>query len=312
MKYFVTGGAGFIGSNLIDVLLEKGNVTVYDNLSLGKEEFISHYFGNKKFRFVKADLLDRVRLSKEIKGHDIVFHLAANSDIAQGTKYTDIDLRQGTIATYNVLESMRVNAIKKIVFSSSSAVYGEAIASPIPEDYGPLLPISLYGASKLASEGLISAFCHNYNMQAWILRFANIVGRHGTHGVIYDFINKLKNNPRELEILGDGHQAKPYLEVQDCISGMLFALENAKEELNYFNLGCKGNTTVNEITKILIEESRLEKVKLIYTGGKRGWKGDVSIVKLDVNKMKELGWKSRYNSSDAIRIALKALIRELS
>jgi UDP-glucose 4-epimerase len=222
MKAFVTGGAGFIGSHLADKLIQKGNqVTIYDNLSSGKKEFIKQHLDNKKLDFIEADLLDLERVKKEIKNHDIVFHIAANPHVRLGEKQTDLDLKYETIATYNVLEAMRTNNIKKIVFSSSSVVYGETNEPSLPENYGPLQPISLYGAGKLGSEGLITAFCGTFDFQTWIYRFANVVGTRGTHGVIVDFIEKLRKNPNELEILGDGRQQKPYLHVSDCINGII-------------------------------------------------------------------------------------------
>jgi len=310
MKYFITGGAGFIGSHLAKELLKEGKVTVYDNLSLGRRALIRDLEKNEKFRFIRGDLKNLKKLKRAIAGHDVVFHLAANSDISKGAKYTDIDLKNGTIATYNVLEAMRINDIKKIVFSSSSAIYGEAKKMPTSEDYGPLFPISLYGASKLASEALISAFCHNYDMQAWIFRFANIVGSHGTHGVIIDFIRKLRRNPKELEVLGNGKQAKPYLHVSDCVFGIIYGFKHSNEQLNFFNLGCRGNTSVKKIAENVIKRMGLKKVKIIYTGGKRGWKGDVPIVSYNVSKIEQIGWKARHSSDDAVKIAIKELIEE--
>jgi UDP-glucose 4-epimerase len=313
MKFFITGGAGFIGSNLAEELLQKGDVTVYDNLSLGKKEFLDNLKHEKHhLKLIEEDLLDMEKLTKEIKGHDVVWHLAACSDISQGGKQTDMDLKNGTIATYNVLEAMRLNNIKKIVFSSTSAIYGETDKLPIPEDHGPLFPISFYGASKLAGEALISSFCHNFDFQAWIYRFANVVGRHGTHGALFDFINKLKSNPEELEILGDGKQSKPYIEVKDCVAGMIFGYENAKEQLNYFNLGCNGNTCVTKIAEAVVKEMGLEDVKFNFTGGSRGWKGDVPLVAYDVTKVNKLGWHAKYTSDEAVAAAAKDLVKELN
>lgn len=312
MKSFITGGAGFIGSNLVAALLQRGySVTVYDNLSLGKEDFIKQYFDSPKFKFIEADLLDIDRLKKEICGHDVVFHMAANSDIAYGTKFTDVDLKQGTLATYNVLESMRINNVKEIVFGSTSTVYGEVKEFPIKEDYGPLFPISFYGASKLACEGLISAFCSNFGVKAWIFRFANIVGDNGTHGVLFDFINKLRKDSRQLEILGDGKQAKPYLYVKECIKGILFGYEHSKEQVNYFNLACNGATDVDTIACIIVEEMGLKDVKFIHIGGERGWIGDVPQVRLDPSKINRLGWKANYSSDGAVRLGVKALLKQI-
>jgi len=307
-RYFITGGAGFIGSHLVDRLISLGKVTVYDNLSSGKKEFIQHHRGNRNFRFIQADLLDFDTLNKAIADHDIVFHLAANPDVRAGITNTKLDLQQGMLATYNLLEAMRLNQISKIVFASSSTVYGEAGLKAVSEDYGPLLPISLYGASKLACEGFISAFCHLFDMQAWIFRFANVVGSRARHGVIFDFINKLKQNPEELEILGDGTQEKPYLYIDDCIDGILFGLEHSQERMNVLNLGSDSSTKVTAIANMVVEAMGLSGVKLRYTGGSRGWRGDVPQVRFDITKMKKLGWKPRYSSDEAVRQAIRDIL----
>lgn len=311
MRYFVSGGAGFIGSHLVDSLIQKGEVTVYDNLSSGRIEFISHHFNKPGFDFVQKDLLDLEDLKQAIKDQEIVFHLAANPDARMGLEDTSLDLKQETIATYNVLEAMRENGIKKIVFSSSGTIYGETPIIPLPEDYGPVLPISLYGAGKLASESLISAFCHSFEMQCWIFRFANIVGSRSTHGVIYDFIHKLKANPEKLEILGDGTQEKPYLSVEDCVEGMLFGFENSDERVNYFNLGCESTTDVKSIARMVVEELELKNVEFNYTGGKRGWPGDVPQVRFDNQKIRSLGWSPKLSSDQAVLKAVKNSVREI-
>jgi UDP-glucose 4-epimerase len=312
MKAFVTGGAGFIGSHLVDKLISKGNfVTSFDNLSSGKKEFFNHHINNEKFRFVKADLLDLDQVKKEIKDHDVIFHIAANPFVRLGEKQTKLDLEQGPIATYNVLESMRLNNIKKIVFSSSSVVYAETPNIAIPETYGPTLPISLYGAGKLAGEGLISAFCGTFDFQAWIYRFANVVGIRGTHGVIVDFIDKLKKSPKELEILGDGKQQKPYLHVSDIVDGIIFGFENSNDKLNLFNLGCDSNTTVTRIAEMVVEEMNLKDVKFNYTGGIRGWAGDVPRFQLDITKINNLGWKESNTSDEAVRKAIREVLDNL-
>src|SRR5258708_33248142 len=223
MRLFVTGGAGFVGSNLVERLRSEDHaVTVFDDLSAGSREFLCGLEGRPGFQSIKGDLLNLEDLSSALRNHDAVFHLAANSDIGKGRQQTDRDFRLGTVATFNVLEAMRRAGVDQLVFSSSSVVYGEPTVIPTPEDYGPLFPISLYGASKLACEGLISAFSHNYGIQAWIFRFANICGRHGTHGAIVDFIRKLQANHRRLEILGDGKQAKPNLHVSEGVAGRVY------------------------------------------------------------------------------------------
>jgi len=309
LKVFVTGGAGFIGSHLVDRLMTDGNrVTVYDNLTSGKREFIAHHLGKQNFKLVEADLLELDKVKAAIAGHDVVFHLSANPDARWGIDNTELDLKQETVATYNVLESMRVNGIKKIVFSSSGTIYGETPVIPLPEDYGPVLPASLYGAGKLASEGLISAFCVTFDMQAWIFRFANIVGTRTTHGVIFDFLSKLKQSPSELEILGDGSQCKPYLHVEDCISGVLFGFKNSHDKINVFNLGCPSATNVNTIARMLVKEMGLNDVKFRYTGGDRGWPGDIPQVRLNVQKMSNLGWNAQYTSDEAVTKAIRDIL----
>lgn len=308
-RVFVTGGAGFVGSYLVDRLMaEDYQVVVFDNLSSGRMEFIEQHGGRDSFQFIEADLLDLDKVKQAIAGCDIVFHLAANPEARLGIENTELDLKQETIATYNVLEAMRVSAINKIVFTSSSVIYGETLVIPLPEDYGPVLPISLYGAGKLASEGLISAFCHTFDMQAWIFRLANIVGNRVTHGVIFDFINKLRQNPHQLEILGDGTQCKPYLHIDDCIDGILFSLNHSRDKVNVFNMGCPTATDVTSIAKILIKEMGLNDVNLRYTGGNRGWLGDVPQVKFDTSKMERLGWKAKYTSDEAIQEAIRDIL----
>jgi UDP-glucose 4-epimerase len=308
-RYFITGGAGFIGSHLVDRLISSGEVTAYDNLSSGKKAFIQHHMGKSNFHFIEADLLDFDTLNKAVANRDIVFHLAANPDVRAGIANTDLDLQQGTMATYNVLEAMRLNQINKIVFASSSTVYGEAGTKRVDEDYGPLLPISLYGAGKLACEGLISAFCHLFDMQAWIFRFANVVGSRSSHGVIFDFISKLRQNPEELEILGNGTQQKPYLYVSDCIDGILFGLQHSQERVNILNLGTDSSTSVTAIASMLVEAMGLSGVKFSYTGGSRGWRGDVPQVRYDITRMKNMGWKPGYSSDEAVRQAIKDIVR---
>jgi len=311
MKVFVTGGAGFIGSNLVGSLLDRGHrVTAHDNLHLGRKRFLEPFLGRESFAFFQEDLLDLDGLTRCMAGAELVFHMAANSDIEYGTRNTDTDLRMGTLATYNVLEAMRRNRVNRIVFASTSAVYGEATRFPTPEDYGPLFPISLYGASKLAGEGLITAFCHNFKMQAWIFRFGNVVGRNGTHGALVDFIRRLRENPAQLRILGDGRQAKPYLHVSECVAGMLFGMEHADDEVNAFNLACEGATPVTRIAEMVLEQMGLEDTELAYTGGTRGWTGDVPQVRLDPSRMAALGWRTRLTSDEAVARAVGELLEQ--
>lgn len=311
MKALVTGGAGFIGSHLIDALLErKYEVVCFDNFSTGKMEFIKHNLN--KIELIKGDLLNRKDISKALDDCDIVFHLAANPDVRIGAENTKVHFDNNILATYNLLEEMRNKGINKIVFTSSSTVYGDAEIIPTPEDYAPLLPISLYGASKLAAEALISSYCFTFDMEALIYRFANVVGPRCSHGVIYDFIKKLRRNPEELEILGDGTQRKSYLYIDDCISAMFFGIERAKERIEIFNIGSEDWLEVKEIANIVSEEMKL-KPRYFFTGGidGRGWKGDVKFMRLSIDKLKSLGWKPKYNSREAVRLTARWLIKEL-
>ena len=292
-KILVTGGAGFIGSYLVDKLSEKNEVTVIDNLSAGKKEYV------KKASFIEGDLKDKNFVLKSVKGFDWVYHLAANPDVRLGEEDKEIHLRENIIVTHNILEAMRLNGLKKIVFTSTSAVYGEAKTIPIPEDYGPLIPISLYGASKLAAEALIFSYSE-FGIQSWILRLANIIGGRSNHGIIPDFIKKLEKNPKELEVLGDGNQTKSYLHVEDCVDAIIFAAKKSNEKINIFNIGSPDTITVKEIVKFVIEK-KAPRAKIKYTGGKQGWKGDVPKFLLDIEKLKKIGWKPKYNSCESVK-----------
>ncbi|HIH94529.1 TPA: SDR family NAD(P)-dependent oxidoreductase [Methanosarcina acetivorans] len=308
-RILVTGGAGFIGSNLVDRLLEKGNlVVVFDNLSSGKLEFIEQHFENPDFSLVRGDLLDPEAIERACTDVDMVYHVAANPDVKLGASDTKVHLDQNILATYNLLEAMRKGNAKKIAFTSTSTVYGEASVMPTPEDYGPLIPISLYGASKLACEALITSYSHTFDMQAWIFRFANIVGPRSTHGITVDFIKKLKENPGRLEILGDGKQEKSYLHVSECVDAILFAIEKSKEEVNIFNIGSEDTISATEIGQVVTEEMGLSDVEFVYTGGSRGWKGDVPRMRLGIEKLKAIGWKPVYTSENSVRETARALL----
>jgi UDP-glucose 4-epimerase len=313
VRYFITGGAGFIGSNMTDRLLKDSSneVTVYDNFCSGQMSYIEHHLKDKRFRLIKGDLLDLPLLKKSIAGHDFVFHFAANPDIAKSMLETDLDLRLGIIATYNVVESMRTNRVKMLAYSSGSGVYGDVGLMQTAENFGPLLPISMYGASKLGAEGVISAFCGMFDLQAWIFRFANVVGPRQTHGVGFDFIRKLKKEPHKLQILGDGSQSKSYIHVSDVIDDMRFVIEKQNQNVNVFNVATDDYIIVNEIAEIVTEEMKLSKVVFEHTGGSRGWKGDVPVVRFNIEKIHTLGWKSKYNSKQAIRLSIQELLKEL-
>ncbi len=310
----VTGGAGFIGSHLVKRLLQDNDadVTVLDNFSSGKREFLADYKDNPRFHLVEADLLTSSDLQEAVAGKEMIFHLAANPDVKLGEKDTAVHLEQNVMATYKLLEAMRESGARKIAFTSTSTVYGEAAIVPTPEDYGPLLPISLYGASKLACEALVSSYCHTFDMQSWIYRFANIVGERGTHGVLVDFIRKLRANPKELEILGSGKQQKSYLEVSDCVQAMLTCVKGSAEQVNVFNIGSEDSVDVTQIADIIARLMGLSGVRYRYTGGVdgRGWKGDVKVMLLSIDRIKKLGWRPKMGSAQAIESAVKALSRE--
>jgi len=311
MKYFITGGAGFVGSNLVDKLIKNNEVVIYDNLTSGRKEFFAHHEGKKNFKFILGDVLDRELLIKSMKGSDFVVHLASNPDISRSFKEPDLDLKQGIITTFNVLDAMRLNGIKKIAYNSGSGVYGDQGATYTPEDFGPLLPNSMYGASKLGSEGIISAFCQLYDMQSWIFRPANLIGRRQTHGVGFDFIRKLKKNPKELEILGNGKQSKSYLYIDDYLEAILLAIKKSKNQINLFNVASDTFIDVTTIGKITCQVMGLENVKFNYTGGRGGWKGDVPVVRMGTKKLKALGWKAKLNSAKAFEQSIKDILKEI-
>jgi UDP-glucose 4-epimerase len=312
VKILVTGAAGFIASNLIPRLLARGDeVAGADNFFLGKRAYVAQH---ERFTFHELDLLDLdkvVALMSDFKP-DRVWHLAANSDISFGTKYTDFDLKGGTLVTYNVLEAMRRAQIQEIVFSSSGAVYGEPAVMPTPEDYGPILPISLYAASKVACETLITAFAHNYDITAWIFRFGNIVGPNPTHGVIHDFVLRLREEPTKLVVLGDGTQAKPYVYVEDTLDGMEFGVANAKDHVNVYNLAVEDQTSVREIADWTIEAMGIDRAKIDvqYGDSPRGWRGDVPQVKLDTRRMQGLGWSPKLSSREAVRRTIAEVVEQ--
>lgn len=321
MKIIVTGGAGFIGSHVVDRLIDAGHeIVVLDDLSAGDERFINPHVGKQDFRFHKVDILHD-DINPFFDGVEEVWHLAANPEVRIGAEDTRVHLEQNVIATYNVLEAMRKNDVRRMIFTSTSTVYGDADKLPTPEEY-PTIPVSLYGASKLACEALIAAYCHTFDMRAWIYRFANVIGRRSSHGVIYDFINKIRSNPEELEILGDGNQTKSYIYVDDCIDAMVAGLKAnaeaeaggegypaAKNRVNIFNIGTDDMTMVKRIAEIVCEVMRVSpKPKFTFTGGKRGWKGDVPIMLLDASKLNALGWRQRHNSEEAVRKAAGDLL----
>ncbi len=310
MKYFVTGGAGFIGSNLVDRLLDKGHdVAAYDNLSTGFERFLNHANRNPRFHLVYGDLLDAEKLEESMSGCDFVFHMAANADVRFGTDHPSKDLKQNVIATFNVLEAMRRNKVRKIAFPSTGSIYGEPDTFPTPEDYPFPIQTSLYGASKLAGEGLIEAYCEGFDFQCWIFRFVSILGERYTHGHVFDFYGKLSDDPEELYVLGDGHQRKSYLYVQDCLDAMIMAIEKSEDKVNVFNLGTTEYCEVNDSIRWITEHLALSP-KLTYAGGKRGWIGDSPFIFLDTAKINNLGWKPKLSIKEGIIKTLEYLQRD--
>jgi UDP-glucose 4-epimerase len=315
-KILVTGGFGFIGSHLVDELLNKGaNVSVFDNLTAGARRNIKQSRKNPNFNFFKGDLLNRTDLSKlKCNRYEIIFHLAANPEVRVGSTNPNIHFQQNMVVTQNLLESIRKSKSRPtVVFTSTSTVYGEATTVPTPEAYGPLKPISTYGASKLACEALIAAYARTYGFKALICRLANIVGPRSKHGVIHDFVKKLNKNPKRLEVLGDGTQNKSYLYIADCVQAMLLGLEKTKGQVEIYNVGSEDQIDVKTIAQIVVEEMKLQNVELTYSGGVyggRGWIGDVKNMLLDISKLKSLGWKPSLNSEQAIKKAARELLTE--
>jgi UDP-glucose 4-epimerase len=299
-KHFITGGAGFIGSSLVDRLLELGHqVIIYDNLSTGQERFLEKALSNQAAAFIKADILDFQSLSNGMRSADMVWHLAANADVRSGLKHPRRDMEQNTIGTANVLEAMRENGINRIAFSSTSAVYGEPELHPIPEDAPFPVQTSLYGASKAAAEGLIEAYSLGYDMQSYIFRFVSVLGARYTHGHVFDFCRQLLNDSRNLTILGNGHQTKSYMHIDDCLDAMLLAVEKATERINIFNLGVNDYTEVNDSVKIVIDKMDMNP-SCQYTGGIRGWIGDNLMVWLDTRRISALGWQPKIGIREAV------------
>lgn len=312
MKALITGGAGFIGSHLADLLVSKDyDVVVVDNLSLGTIENINHLANHKKFKFIKEDLLrlDKLKDIFQENKFDAVFHLAANSDIQNSADNPGIDLEHTFLTTWNTLECCRLFWVDKFVFASSSAVYGE-MTKVLSEDTGPLCPVSYYGAGKLAAESFISAYSSMNNIKSWIVRFPNVVGERATHGVLHDFIKKLRSDSTHLMILGDGHQKKPYMYVRDLVEAVLYIYQNADAMLNCYNVGVDDQLSVKEMAKIICEEMLLKDVTFTYTGGETGWKGDVSRYQYDLKKLNSLGWKAKYPSGEAVRLAVRSILRK--
>jgi UDP-glucose 4-epimerase len=311
MKILVTGGAGFIGSHLCEYLVNNNHeVTIIDNLILGEERFIEGLY-SKGLTFYNEDLNNTPKIKEIFSRHqfEAVFHLAANSDIGQSFQNPDIDFDNTSKTTYSILKHMKEHGVKQIIFASTSAIYGET-SENITEFLGPLMPVSHYGAAKLASEAWICSFAANYGIKAWIPRFPNVVGENATHGVVLAFVQKLLRNPERLEILGDGMQIKPYIYVKELVLAIAYIWEHSSDQINIFNIGTDSRTQVNEIAKIVAEEMNITP-EFSYTGGDRGWVGDVPEFKYDLTKIKNLGWQAKLTSDEAVRTAAKKIIEQL-
>lgn len=311
MEVLVAGGAGFIGSNLIDRLLIDGNeVVCIDNFFIGTDKNIEHLKDNKSFSFIKLDLADLDELKKVFEKHkfDLIYHMAANSDIQASAKDPQIEYKNTYTTTFNILECMRLYGIKNLFFCSTSAIYGDSNGEKMNENYSPLQPISYYGACKLGCEGLISAYTYMNDFHTLIFRFPNVIGPRLTHGVVFDFINKLNANPKELEILGDGNQSKPYLYVMDLVECIQKFTHNLSQGVTTYNVGVDTATSVTRIAEIVVEKMGLTDVKFNYTGGKGGWKGDVPRFAYDLTKIHSAGWTASMTSDEAVAMTVEKVL----
>jgi UDP-glucose 4-epimerase len=311
--YFIVGGAGFIGGHFADKLLDSEQatrLTIYDNFSSGREWHYSQHAHDKRFQVVRGDVKDGERLTSAMRGHDVVIHLASNPDIAKAATDPDIDFREGTELTRKVLEAMRLSSVRIILYASGSGVYGDLGETEAHEDYGPLTPVSTYGASKLAGEALISSYAHMFDMQGRVFRFGNVVGPRQTHGVGFDFLRQLLRDSRSLRILGDGSQSKSYIHVEDVIEAVLLASEQPLGPMAAFNVATGDYITVREIACLAVECAGLpsDSVRFDFTGGTKGWKGDVPIVRLNTDRIRSLGWTRRRSSKEALRDSMLAML----
>ena len=311
----ITGGAGFIGSYIAEKLVKNGTDTkVIDNLVTGKKENLSKCFDQDNFSFLEYDLGNLDGIEDHLSDVDILFHFAADPEVRTGYSKPEDSFEQNIVNTFNLLQKIKQSKIKKIVFASSSSVYGDAKIIPTNEEYGPLSPISHYGASKLACEAMVSSFCHNYNIEGVILRPANVIGLRGRHGLIWDLVHKLKINQDELELLGDGKQTKSFIHISDAIDGIFFSLNNLQDKVEVFNLGSEDSVEIMDVAKIVCKNMGLNEIKINLTGGVddgRGWKGDIRIAHLDITKLKNSGWIPKLSSINSVDITSQEIIKEV-
>jgi UDP-glucose 4-epimerase len=309
----ITGGAGFIGSHLVDACVARGwQVSVIDNLSVGKLEHIQEHVRTGRVSFTRGDVLDPFLLRSALAGADLVVHLAANPDARWGLENPSIDLELEVISTFQVLEAMRGLGVRRVVLASSGTVYGDVGATAIDESYGPCQPISLYAAGKVAAEAFVSAYCSSFGMHGLTCRFGNVIGERATHGALFDFVKKLEHDPRVLDVLGNGRQAKPYVEVRDLVQGLLFAAEHAPGPYDVFNIAPVGATSVATLAQTLLDELGLTETELRFGESDAGWPGDVPQSRMDASKLKRLGWTPSYSSDEAVRAGVRDLVRSLN
>lgn len=314
-RFFIAGGAGFIGSHFTDRLLAYDNaerVTLYDNFSSGREWHYAHHKEDDRLRVINGDVKDLPALRRAMQGHDAVIHLASNPDIARAATEPDIDFREGTYLTQQILEAIRITGTPRLLYASGSGVYGDLGQLEAEEDFGPLIPISTYGASKLAGEALIASYCAMFGIKACAFRFGNVVGPRQTHGVGFDFIRRLRAQPDRLRVLGDGTQSKSYIHVEDVIEAVFIAHTRTPNSFEVYNVATGDYITVAEIARLAIDVAGLspETVQIEYTGGDRGWKGDVPVVRLNTDRIRSLGWSCRRTSRQALCVAMHAMLED--
>lgn len=310
MKIFIAGGAGFIGSHFVNnlIIMPENEITIFDNFSSGQRWHLGPHLENRRLKIVEGDLKDLPAIESAIAGTDRVYHFASNPDIAKAMVQPDVDFWEGTFLTQNLLEAIRKAKVPELVYASGSGVYGDVGERYVTEDHAPMLPISPYGASKLACEVTIHAYCHMFELKARVFRFANVVGGRQTHGVAYDFIRKLRTNPKRLEILGDGNQSKSYIHVDDIVNGISYFVTKAKSRYEYYHLATEDYLTVRMIADLVAEEMGLSDIEYVFSGGDRGWKGDVPVVRFDLAKVHSHGWQASNTAAEAMRRAIRSML----